>query len=150
MEPSSNAIHEATDEYLVIDKIKNQDSSPFSIGRLWYSLKFAYCLRLLNLANNDDKKTRIKAVKYLGSVRNLGNWHYSLLAHMCDARTAAGLARIKDVDLKYFLEPPFRYVSYNHEMLVNTMKEFLIVLHAKSKHLCMEYFISRAFVDVQV
>lgn len=150
MEPPLQELYKENEEFVAARWLKSYQPSVFNLSRLWNSLKFSYARRLLSMANSGNKGVRVRAVAQLGRISNLDNWHYSLLAHMCDARTAVGLARTKDVDFRFFLEPPFRYMTYNHEMIVNTVKEFLIALHAKSKHLCLGYFISRAFVDVQV
>lgn len=150
MEPPLQESYKENEDFVAARWLKSYQPSIFNLSRLWNSLKFSYARRLLSMANSGNRAVRIRAVTQLGRISNLDSWHYSLLAHMCDARTAVGLARARDVDFRFFLEPPFRYITYNHEMIVNTMKEFLIALHAKSKHLCLGYFISRAFIDVQV
>lgn len=120
------------------------------IDKFWDSVAFTYAKKLLTIAQSDDLRTRKKAVDALSRIKTLDDWHYSLLAHMLDARTAVGLARSEDVDLKYFLKPPNRYVYYNHERIVSWMKHFLTSLEKCSKHPCMSYFISKAFVNPQV
>lgn len=149
MEPATKKVYEARED-VVVKWLRTHHPSVFSLTRIWNSLRFSYAVRLLHLTGSKHKTVRTKAVKNLGQIKELDDWHYSLLAHMCDSRTAVGLARTKDVDLRFFLDPPFRYMTYNHQMFINTMKEFLISLHNKSKHHCLGYFISRAFVDVQV
>lgn len=113
-------------------------------------MTYSYARRLLNIAQSDDRNARVRAVDALAKIKNLDGWHYSLLAHTCDARTAVGLARTKDVDLKFFVNPPDRYVYYNHDKIVSWMKHFLISLTKRSEHPCMAYFIKKAFVNVQV
>ncbi|XP_074041003.1 protein SERAC1 isoform X2 [Leptinotarsa decemlineata] len=112
----------------------------------WDSLKFAYARRLVRLASSKDKTDRVKAVRHLVKIRNLNQWHYSLLANMIDSKTAIGLARSDDVDKRLLLEPPLRYHNYNRTMLISAMREFLINLHETSQHPCLGFFLSKVFV----
>lgn len=150
MEPPIYQFYEENRDFEVKRWLILRQPSIFSLRWLWNRIVFAYAQRLLHMSISGERPIRLKAVKHLGNIKSLDNWHYSLLAHMYDARTAVGLARVKNVDLRFFAEPPFRYVTYNHEMFVNTMKEFLVALHTKSKHVCLEYFINEAFEDVHV
>lgn len=150
MEPPTYQFYEESRDFGVKRWLELRQPSVFSLRWIWNRILFAYAQRLLYLANSDERAVRIRAVKHLGNVKSLDNWHYSLLAHMCDAKIAVGLARVKNVDLRFFAEPPFRYITYNHEMFVNTMKDFLVALHSKSKHVCLEYFINEAFEDIHV
>lgn len=150
MEPPIQESCKENTDFVVDGWLKSYHPSIFNLSRLWNSLKFSYARRLLNMASSEHRAVRIRAVDHLGKISNLDSWHYSLLAHMCDAKTAVGLARIRNTDPRLFLEPPFRYLAYNHAMIIKTLKEFLITLHSKSKHVCLGYFISRAFIDVQV
>lgn len=135
-------------KYVVIDPKQFKSQSPFD--RFWDSLSFTYSRRLLNIAQSEDENFRRRAVDALAHIKTLDSWHYSILAHMVDARTAVGLARSENVDLKYFLKPPSRYVIYNHDRIVSWMKHFLISLDRCSKHPCMTYFINKAFINPQV
>ncbi|CAG9858577.1 unnamed protein product [Phyllotreta striolata] len=110
------------------------------------SLKFAYTRRLVRLANTGDKNDRTKAVKALAKMKNLSNWHCSLLSNMMNSQTAVALARSDNVDQRLFMEPPLRYHNYNRKMLISAMREFLIKLYEYSHHPCMGYFLSEAFV----
>ncbi|CAG9823525.1 unnamed protein product [Phaedon cochleariae] len=109
-------------------------------------LKFAYARRLVRVANSGDMTCRTKALKGLAKVKNLDQWHCSLLANMIDSKTAVGLARSGEVDKRLFMEPPLRYHDYNRNMLINVMRDFLINLHMKSQHPCLGYFLSKVFV----
>ncbi|KAF2904971.1 hypothetical protein ILUMI_01214 [Ignelater luminosus] len=149
MEPMKHVDHKqkVDDNFVLINWIKTYDNNEQAAKKGWNSLKFAYARRLLNMTNSENSAVRRRAVKQLAEIKNLDNWHYSLLAHILDARTAVGLARTEDVDPRFFIQPPYRYLSYNHEMIINSMKEFLIALNNRSKHSCMTYFINRAFFD---
>ncbi|KAF5276061.1 hypothetical protein FQA39_LY00857 [Lamprigera yunnana] len=117
---------------------------------LWKFLKFTYAQQILKLTTSDAGFLREKIINQLASIKNLENWHYSYLSQLIDAKTAVGLALTKNVDKRYFTNPAFKYVAYSHDMLVSSMKDLLITLHSKSPHACMEYFISKAFVDQDV
>lgn len=150
MEPPIYQFYEENRDFEMKRWLNLKPPSMFSLRWIWNRIVFAYAQRLLYMANSTERPIRLKAVKHLGSIKSLDNWHYSLLTHMYDARTAVGLARVKDIDLRFFAEPPVRYLTYDHKMFVNTMKDFLVALHAKSKHVCLEYFINEAFEDVHV
>lgn len=147
MEPQRRELEEDDKDFVTIKWFKTYQNTTSRLNRIWNSLTFSYARRLLSLASSESKAVRWRAIKQLAKIKYLDNWHYTLLAHMCDAKVAVGLARSKDVDLRFFTEPPYKY---NQEMLVNIVKEFLVDLHVKSKHVCIGYFISRVFVDVQV
>ncbi|XP_018578480.2 protein SERAC1, partial [Anoplophora glabripennis] len=117
-----------------------------TLRNIWDTLKFAYARRLVRLANSDNKIFRVKAIKQLAQIKNLDKWHCALLANMIDPRTAVALARSGSADKRLFMEPPLRYHNYNRDMIINAMREFLISLFEKSQHLCMGYFLSKAFV----
>lgn len=110
------------------------------------AIKFAYARRLIRVANSNDKDFRIKAIANLSKVKNLDQWHCSLLASMMDPRVAVALARSHGVDKRMLLEPPLRYHNYNNVMLVNAMRDLLIGLFEKSQHACLGYFLSKVFV----
>lgn len=69
---------------------------------------------------------------------------------MIDPRTAVGLARTADSDLRLFPNPPIRYLVHTHDMIVDLVKDLLVKLHATSQHPCMGYFVSKVFADVDV
>lgn len=116
----------------------------------WDAIKFAYARRLIRVANSNDKEFRIKAIENLSKVKNLDQWHCSLLASMMDPRVAVALARSHHVDKRMLLEPPLRYHNYNNVMLTNAVRDLLIALYEKSQHACLGYFLSKVFVYEQV
>lgn len=133
------------EEYVEVQPFFSYEKNSM-IRSTWDSIKFAYARRLVRLANSGDREYRVKAVKHLSKVKNLDQWHCSLLANMIDPRTAVGLARSGDADSRLLMEPPLRYHNYNKDMLVNAMREFLIGLFEKSQHPCLGYFLSKVFV----
>ena len=64
---------------------------------------------------------------------------------MCNADTAVGLARSENVDLRFFLPPPYRLISPNYEKLIKCVKTFIRKLNEHSAHPCLVYFIDKTF-----
>lgn len=116
----------------------------------WDTMKFAYARRVIRVANSNDKEFRMKAIANLSKVKDLDQWHCSLLASMMDPRVAVALARSQGADKRMLLEPPLRYHNYNNVMLINAMRDLLIGLYEKSQHACLGYFLSKVFVYEQV
>ncbi|XP_063911696.1 protein SERAC1 isoform X3 [Zophobas morio] len=121
-----------------------------ALSDFWKSLKYSFAKRLLTLANSENEFIRKKAVRQLSKIKNLENWQCSQLSSMIDPRTAVGLARTADSDLRLFPNPPIRYLVHTHDMIVDLVKDLLVKLHATSQHPCMGYFVSKVFADVDV
>jgi hypothetical protein len=138
------------EDFVVIDMGREQEGQDASFRSNWSSFKFSFAKRLLILANSENKYLRKKAVRQLARIKKLDNWQFNLLSNMIDARTAVGLARTPDVDPRFFIPPPLRYLGHTHNMIVDVMKDLLVNLHAISQHPCMDYFISKAFSDIDV
>ncbi|CAH1373103.1 unnamed protein product [Tenebrio molitor] len=136
------------EDFVVIDMGREQEGQDASFRSNWSSFKFSFAKRLLILANSENKYLRKKAVRQLARIKKLDNWQFNLLSNMIDARTAVGLARTPDVDPRFFIPPPLRYLGHTHNMIVDVMKDLLVNLHAISQHPCMDYFISKAFSDI--
>ncbi|XP_060524697.1 protein SERAC1 isoform X2 [Cylas formicarius] len=117
-----------------------------AISKFCDTLKFIYARRLLAVAKSTEKYFRLKAINQLSSLNYLTDWHCELIANMVDPHTAVALARIKHTDERFFLEPPYRYHNYDKDILINAMREFLITVYEKSRHPCVGYFLSKAFV----
>ncbi|XP_045460530.1 protein SERAC1 isoform X3 [Harmonia axyridis] len=131
-------------EYIYLDNLK-LDKMP----KLWESLKFEYAQRLIGLSHSDSDFIRKKALGSLGKMKNLNKGHSSLLANMIDEHAAIYLARIKDVNMSLFKEPPVKYLKYNERMIINEMKELLLKLSDRCTHACLEELISKAFFSVE-
>lgn len=132
--------------YITIQQKPEKSSSLYD--RFWDALTFSYARRLLNLAQNENPEIRLRAIRSLAAIHSLDDWHYSLLAHMCDARTAIGLARSKDVDLRYFVCAPNPFVQ-SHVGLAKWVQDFMISLNKTCEHQCLEYFITKKFQNLQ-
>lgn len=144
MEPPIH--HDANEKHFVfnnwLDQYKTTQNT-FTKG--WNALKFIVARKLIHVANSDSLDMRLRAVKHLAEIGNLEDWQYAILAHMCNAKTAVGLARTAGVDGRFFMEPQLKYSEMSHYMLVQTLEDFLIYLNNRSNHRCLAKFISRVF-----
>lgn len=149
MEP--HKIAELEEKHIVfLDWLKTYSTTESSIMQGWNSLKFIVARKLVALANSENKQVRMRAVRHLGSIKNLDNWHYSILARMCTAQTAVGLARTPGIDKRFFVEPPTKYSSCDHRGLVKNMEDFILHLNSKSNHRCLTKFVNRVFTETHV
>lgn len=136
--------------FVFIDWLKTYKATESSVAHGWSTLKFVFARRLLSLTNSQNQELRIRAVKHLGGIKNLDNWQYSILAHMSNARTAVGLARIPGIDRRFFTEPSLKYANFDHLMFVKTLEDYLCNLNSNSNHRCLTKFISRVFKEEHV
>ena len=101
--------------------------------------------RLMNLANTGDYEQHITAVQDLSKL-SLSDGEYQQLAQSCECRTAVGLARTAQVDLRFFLPPSALPPACRERELLQMFKDVLIKLPAASAdlHECIKYFTSTA------
>jgi hypothetical protein len=101
--------------------------------------------RLLQLANTGGYEQHIKAVQDLSKL-SLSDGEYQQLAQSCECRTAVGLARTANVDLRFFLSPSILPPECCERELLEMFKEVLTKLPAESAdlHRCIAYFTSTA------
>ncbi|XP_014473260.1 PREDICTED: protein SERAC1-like isoform X2 [Dinoponera quadriceps] len=113
-----------------------------------YSHNLAY--KLLYMAQHGDKNERCKAVTVLGSLSYLKNWQYCHLAQMLDAKTAVALARIPDVNLQFFLQPPYYHIQYKLHDILEKIHSLLLLLDTlcNKTHPCLTQFLSKNFKDL--
>ncbi|GAB1865692.1 Protein SERAC1 [Camponotus japonicus] len=116
----------------------------------WWKIKnhkIAY--KLLYMAQHGDKTERFKAVTALGSLSNLKDWQYRHLAQMLDARTAVALGRMSNVNLQFFLQPPYYHIQYNLHDILEQVYSLLLHLNTlcDNAHLCLTQFLSKKFKD---
>jgi len=103
--------------------------------------------RLLNQANNGDYEQHLNAVRELSKL-DLTDGEYNQIALSCDCRTAVGLARTNNVDLRFFLKPaPLPPGSEGKEM-IRLMRDILASLPgaagSKELHQCIQLFTATA------
>ena len=125
----------------MLRKVENLQSSvpveSFSFAHIimkwWKSLTRNVAYKLLNIAQTSNDTERLKALYTLTSLNLKGiflvciiyqffaqiffnskfiDWHYQHIAQMLDAKTAVSLARMPNVDLRFFLQPPYHHVQY--------------------------------------
>ncbi|NXL88747.1 SRAC1 protein, partial [Alectura lathami] len=99
---------------------------------------------LLKRTQSEDKEVRLQAVQDL--VKN-SHWHdyqYVTVAQTCDQRTAIGLARSKDVDLRFFLPPPPLPKLKNDCLTEDELRLLLVSLPQTGLDPCVQYFTSLA------
>ncbi|KMQ95175.1 protein serac1 [Lasius niger] len=116
----------------------------------WWKMKnhkIAY--KLLYMAQHGDKTERFKAVTALSSLSHLKDWQYRHLAQMLDARTAVALARMSNVNLQFFLQPPYYHIQYNLHDILGQVHSLLLHLNTlcDNAHLCLTQFLSKKFKD---
>ncbi|XP_012227930.1 protein SERAC1 isoform X2 [Linepithema humile] len=69
---------------------------------------------------------------------------------MLDARTAVSLARMPNVNSKFFLQPPYYHVQYNLHDVLEKVHLLLLQLNTlcDNTHLCLTQFLSKKFKDL--
>ncbi|XP_017783415.1 PREDICTED: protein SERAC1 isoform X2 [Nicrophorus vespilloides] len=109
-------------------------------------IKFMFARRLLNIAQGDNKVLRMRAIERLAQME-LQNWQHSLIAHMCNAKTAVALARTSGTNENFFLPSPRKFSKYSNKMLLHSLKDYMIGLDYDHSHDCVKKTISKVFVD---
>uniref|UniRef100_U3I4X6 Protein SERAC1 n=1 Tax=Anas platyrhynchos platyrhynchos TaxID=8840 RepID=U3I4X6_ANAPP len=72
------------------------------------------------------------------------DYQYGTVAQACDQRTAIGLARSKDVDLRFFLPPPSLPKTKNDYLIEDQLRLLLVSLPQTDLDPCVQYFTSLA------
>ncbi|XP_033221806.1 protein SERAC1 isoform X2 [Belonocnema kinseyi] len=121
----------------------------YVIMKWWKSLNRSLAHRLLYMAQHGSTKEREKAVYSLSSLKHLKDWHYRDVAQMLDAKTAVALARMKNVDLRFFLKPPYYHVHHKLYDLIEELHQLLSKLEKSSQscHPCLTQFLNKKFKD---
>ncbi|XP_030802128.1 protein SERAC1 isoform X3 [Camarhynchus parvulus] len=104
---------------------------------------------LLKRTQSEDKAIRLQAVQDLASNSHWHDYQYVTVAQTCDQRTAIGLARSKDVDLRFFLPPPplpkIKTVSKGKDdPIEDELRLLLVSLPQTGLDPCVQYFTSLA------
>ncbi|XP_039915237.1 protein SERAC1 isoform X2 [Hirundo rustica] len=104
---------------------------------------------LLKRSQSEDKAIRLQAVQDLASNSHWHDYQYGTVAQTCDQRTAIGLARSKDVDLRFFLPPPplpkIKTVSKGKDYPIeDELRLLLVSLPQSGLDPCVQYFTSLA------
>ncbi|XP_076666289.1 protein SERAC1 isoform X2 [Andrena cerasifolii] len=128
-----------------------EQSPSFSdiVMKWWKSLNRNLAYKLLHMAQHGDKTERLKAVYTLSSLKYLKDWHYHHIAQMLDARTAVSLARMSNVDSRFFLKPPYYHVQHKLYDIIEKVHALLLYLNTvcNNTHPCLTQFLNKKFRD---
>uniref|UniRef100_A0ABM5FZU2 Protein SERAC1 n=2 Tax=Pogona vitticeps TaxID=103695 RepID=A0ABM5FZU2_9SAUR len=97
---------------------------------------------LVKRSQSEDKMVRLQAVRELAS-NHWRDYQYRTAAQAIDQRTAIGLARSKDVDLRFFL-PPHLLPKPADACLEDELRLLLAALPQTDLDPCVQYFTSLA------
>ncbi|XP_056423075.1 protein SERAC1 isoform X2 [Hyla sarda] len=99
---------------------------------------------LLKGTQSEDRRIRLEAVQNMAGIHYWHDYQYRTVAQACDRRTTVGLARTKDVDMRFFLPPPaLPKVDHNHSM-EDEIRQLLSSLPQTEFDQCIKYFTSLA------
>ncbi|KAM9298619.1 protein SERAC1 isoform 3-T4 [Morus bassanus] len=99
---------------------------------------------LLKRCQSEDKEVRLQAVQDLANNSHWHDYQYGTVAQTCDQRTAIGLARSKDIDLRFFLPPPPLPKIKNDYPIEDELRLLLVSLPQTGLDPCVQYFTSLA------
>ncbi|XP_015598964.1 protein SERAC1 isoform X2 [Cephus cinctus] len=121
----------------------------YIITKWWKSLNRNLAYKLLDLAQNGCASDREKAVYSLSRLKHLKDWHYWHMAQMLDAKTAVALARMPNVDLRFFLRPPYYHMKHKLYDVIENLHYLLLDLDSlcQSCHPCLTQFLNKKFHD---
>ncbi|MBN3300178.1 SRAC1 protein, partial [Amia calva] len=99
---------------------------------------------LLKKTRSADRIERLQAVKELAGNPHWQDYQYRSAAQASDHRTAIGLARTKDVDLRFFLLPPLLPEIGDSYSIEDNLRQLLASLPQPEVDQCVQYFTSLA------
>ncbi|XP_053566889.1 protein SERAC1 [Bombina bombina] len=99
---------------------------------------------LLKKTQSLDRMVRLEAVQKMAKIHHWQDYQYRTVAQACDKRTAIGLARCKDVDLRFFLPPPTLPKTNETYSLEDELRLLLSSLPQTDLDQCIKYFTSLA------
>ncbi|XP_061480230.1 protein SERAC1 isoform X2 [Rhineura floridana] len=99
---------------------------------------------LVKRSQSKDKMVRLQAVQELASNRYWRDYQYRTAAQASDQRTAVGLARSKDVDLRFFLPSLLLSKPRDACCLEDKLRLLLAALPQTDLDPCVQYFTSLA------
>ncbi|XP_063773722.1 protein SERAC1 isoform X2 [Pseudophryne corroboree] len=99
---------------------------------------------LLKDTQSADKTVRLEAVQKMAGIHYLRDYQYRTVAQANDRRTTIGLARSKDVDLRFFLPPPALPKENDNYSIEEEIRQLLSSLPQSELDQCIKYFTSLA------
>uniref|UniRef100_A0A8C2KGF8 Protein SERAC1 n=1 Tax=Cyprinus carpio TaxID=7962 RepID=A0A8C2KGF8_CYPCA len=129
LEISSRVLLHPLDEHL-----SHLDADPHECA-LWV---------LLKKTCSADRAVRQQAVQELAQNHHWQDYQYQTAAQVIDQRTAVALARIPNVDLRFFLPPPPLPHSEDDISIEDGLRQLLASLPQSEVDQCVQYFTSLA------
>uniref|UniRef100_A0A8C1YVA7 Protein SERAC1 n=1 Tax=Cyprinus carpio TaxID=7962 RepID=A0A8C1YVA7_CYPCA len=99
---------------------------------------------LLKKTCSADRAVRQQAVQELAQNHHWQDYQYQTAAQVIDQRTAVALARIPNVDLRFFLPPPPLPHSEDDISIEDGLRQLLASLPQSEVDQCVQYFTSLA------
>ncbi|KAG8444334.1 hypothetical protein GDO86_009500, partial [Hymenochirus boettgeri] len=96
---------------------------------------------LMKKTQSLNKIVRFKAVEEMARIHHWHDYQYRTVAQACDKRTIIGLARCKNIDLRFILPPPTLPEKYCIE---DGLRQLLSSLPHTELDRCVQYFTSIA------
>ncbi|KAM9798641.1 protein SERAC1 [Neosynchiropus ocellatus] len=112
----------------------NVDADPHEVA-LWV---------LLKRTQSENKTIRLQAVQELADNHHWHDYQYQTAAQILDQRTAIGLARTPQVDLRFFRPPPVLPLLEDGLPLEDELRQLLASLPQSEVDRCVQYFTSLA------
>ncbi|XP_008310916.1 protein SERAC1 [Cynoglossus semilaevis] len=129
LELSSRLLLHSLDEHFT-----HVDADPHEVA-LW---------GLLKQTQSMNKAVRLQAVQELAENHNWHDYQYQTAAQVIDQRTAVGLARVPQVDLRFFLPPPTLPDLVDGLLLEDGLRRLLASLPQSEVDTCVQFFTSLA------
>ncbi|XP_075780643.1 protein SERAC1 isoform X2 [Pelodiscus sinensis] len=99
---------------------------------------------LLKRSQSEDRIIRLQAVQQLAENSHWHDYQYRTFAQACDQRTAIGLARSNNIDLRFFLPPPPLPKLKDDHSIEDELRLLLVSLPQTDLEQCVQYFTSLA------
>ncbi|XP_057678032.1 protein SERAC1 isoform X1 [Corythoichthys intestinalis] len=119
---------------LLKERLSNVDADPHEVA-LWV---------LLKRTQSDNRAVRIQAVQELADNCHWHDYQYRTAAQVIDQRTAVGLARTLQADLRFFLSPPALPELDDSLSTQDGLRQLLASLPQSEVDKCVQYFTSLA------
>ncbi|XP_069788295.1 protein SERAC1 isoform X2 [Narcine bancroftii] len=98
---------------------------------------------LLKRTRSTIKAVRVHAIQELAKKHHWHDYQYRTVAQACDQKTSIGLARSKDIDLRFFLRPPLPK-AIEDTYIEDELRHLLASLPQSEVDQCVQYFTSLA------
>lgn len=129
LEMSSRLFMQSLDEHF-----SHVDADPHEVA-LWV---------LLKRTKSADKAVRLQSVQELAENHHWHDYQYQTAAQVIDQRTAVGLARTRQVDLRFFLRKPSLPHLDDGLSAEDELRQLLASLPQSEVDQCVQYFTSLA------